>query len=890
MEDVNIIGKEQQIDRKISSLENLSDADLVNEYLKSKPVEEMTDDELQMVHSVLNVTGSQPEVKKESKKAEAFLEGYGKAATFGTLPTLQAYSEQATMPIFSYLTGKDVEPEPIEKAERYYQKRGKELEEAEPTSSFAGQVAGFALSGAPILKGTQAAGRAALGVLGKAPAMQKAIETTGRVLSAPKGVSQKAFKLAAESASLAPAAGIQMSLYGEPDEYGQYPDFEERLREGTRAALMTPAFGAGISLGLKGVSAAIKGTGYGLAYLAGGVKPENIQRYIKNPELIREAEKEGVKGITTKIEAIVGRIKNDLDNANIDADEARRALEDTKKVLLNEVKVHKREASEALKNAELRLEAAIKTKIENLETIKPPVELVEDIKDVVKNISREVSDLSSESLAILKQDAPIIDKKPLYNILQKAREDILVGDKPFPGTEKVLNEIDGLETFLKSIGTDDGIDAVSAKKIMQNIDRLVDYGVGDYSVSSFINNLGKKIRHEISEQAKTLSPEYKKIMDEQVAPRAKLIEDFRKIFGSEYDDLNNKLYNKLTAIDKESMLAEKRILADLETFGEKKIMPKIDAYIQARNELKALKDSNNPLYKQYFEKEIKDYDEALQILNEKKRRFPFEIEDEIKQDERYRAALAEKEAAESKLKVNERLAEDLSFFISGSPYAKTMQYLKEQAQPAFLQNPEVMDAWKKLIAMSNEEFTQAITAITDASVFNPKILQKNGRGILASFMSKAGYVGATKMAAGVAAGSSVAGLVGAGVGLGSVVLADMFGPTVTKTILDGYLNALSMGRMFTPKFIKKLAIPKEAKAFLIRDFYLSFGDAKTQQLSKKVQIPIEAIPIIEAEIKDSTNLNNTEKAKNLDSLHKQNTVLDFDKIVDDDVLLEEVEQ
>lgn len=109
--------------------------------------------------------------KLPSRPGEAALQGFGQAGTFGYLPNIQAAAQKVTDPLFSAITGQDVEPESYVEARDKLKKRDEGLLESNPGSYMAGQVAGSLATPVPgsgLIKGAGVAKAAARGALGSA--------------------------------------------------------------------------------------------------------------------------------------------------------------------------------------------------------------------------------------------------------------------------------------------------------------------------------------------------------------------------------------------------------------------------------------------------------------------------------------------------------------------------------------------------------------------------------------------------------------------------------------------------------------------------------------------------------------------------------------------------
>ena len=116
-----------------------------------KKFEDMSNDELDS----FILTKMSEQAPKERKRAEAAIEGFGQAATFGYLPQLQAGAETVVEKltpesdadkVLRDLGISEEKPGYTEKRDQY-SKRGEELKQAEPGYTMGGQVAGAIVSG-----------------------------------------------------------------------------------------------------------------------------------------------------------------------------------------------------------------------------------------------------------------------------------------------------------------------------------------------------------------------------------------------------------------------------------------------------------------------------------------------------------------------------------------------------------------------------------------------------------------------------------------------------------------------------------------------------------------------------------------------------------------------
>lgn len=88
--------------------------------------------------------------KKKSSILQTALESYGKGATAGYLPQIQAAAEKVTTPLFNLFTGNDVETDDYVTARDKNIARQKKQAEDNPATAFAGEIGGNIATGAMI--------------------------------------------------------------------------------------------------------------------------------------------------------------------------------------------------------------------------------------------------------------------------------------------------------------------------------------------------------------------------------------------------------------------------------------------------------------------------------------------------------------------------------------------------------------------------------------------------------------------------------------------------------------------------------------------------------------------------------------------------------------------
>lgn len=100
---------------------------------------------------------SESQDEPPSRKAEAALEGFGEGATLGYLNNLQALAEKPITAIGNAITGLDVQADDYVTARDKANRRQQQLQEENPGSFGAGQVAGTIASSIPVARAAQGA-------------------------------------------------------------------------------------------------------------------------------------------------------------------------------------------------------------------------------------------------------------------------------------------------------------------------------------------------------------------------------------------------------------------------------------------------------------------------------------------------------------------------------------------------------------------------------------------------------------------------------------------------------------------------------------------------------------------------------------------------------------
>ena len=737
-----------------------------------------------------------PKEATASDKGMAALEGFAKSSSMGTLPYLQAAGEVVTDKLAGAIYDSPQSEESFsDKVERAKQ-RSQKIKEKAPGYALTGEIAGFVAPGMAVSKGVGSAGKA-LGIQGAA----KTAPLVNRIAS-------QSGRLAAEGAVFGAAYT--------PDT--GFSDIGTRAEAAATGAAFGAAMPPAMYAGGKVLSTAAKAPGWASKKLLsslGGVKEEVIERYLQNPERIRSAKTFDELYETTT--TIVGQLGDDLDNAKIDFDSAKKHLDEVAEGIKNS-RVDGRDAAlEQVTSAKTLLDEAFKNQKAGLQSKASASNVEPMVSDALDNLKSKVIDGSQKASGVLDNQSVIVSNphqfinKQLKNLAEETADD----SKAARG--KLREIADSLFKKGKTNASGEFIaDAQQIKKVIQSIDR--DVKQWELSAGAFDTDYGRQLkafRNSLDETLKTNFPEYKAQMV-GVAEDASLLGQASKKFGKP-----DRAITRLGGLDRTSAKYDLETVKALAAKEGGDLPQAIDDMTRAQRTLKS------PLRMEDVKRSLPEAsalrDAEMRAAAAKRLAKPNLVKEAIKKN----AASFKLKSADQKLKAQKELFSRLKSF--GEQGAENK--LKQVARGRKFAEQQL----RELSKFADEDLVEAVKATQDAAAFDKTMFSGSRNVNLWAMLGALGQSATGKGGLGAAAGGVFAGPVGMAIGATIGALLDNYGPRVTKQILDGIIKIKGP---ISEIAISKMNLPPNVKDDLAKQFLRTFMAERAANAAKSSKIKI----------------------------------------------------
>ncbi len=597
-------------------------------------------------------------------------------------------------------------------------------------------------------------------------------------------------------------------------------------------------------------------TAKGAARVFGGVRGETIDKYLANPERIRNAP--SIAEIKDEVDSTVQKLRDDFDNAKITKEEAQQAFRDAQNRVddlvrenKNIVAGEKADLKSAFKSAQSDLDLAFKAKKSEIKNARMPVQ-VDDVLDSVEKVKDQVSELSEESYKILglhkgrfKLNGVTKQITALQNQL-KVEGQLLSGD-----SEKAFNALGGWKEKLKAIGAenDKGLEASQMKRVIQEIDRDLrkysDKMAGDFSDVVYNELLG--MRRLLDSKLKDQVAGYREVMEE-TARLNQLRGEFVKLFGS-----RERVSSKLARLDNPNLEFERGRLRELGTLSGKDWGTAIDDFTalkgQGRSQVALDQVKQNLPENEAYVTALADYARTQRP--------------EYGQDRLLRAAQRSPEAQAARAAEGSLSAatDDLAAKKAAlEPFRRITPMNSENQIRTLMGDRSRKLELKKLMGqlgqVSDQDFVQMIDDLRVQEAFE----KGNAHG-----SSNVNLWGAIAGATGFVLGDPTLGLSSAGAGAAFGKIMDSYGPKITKKVLDGivFMKGIPTVQKINEAFAD---LPDPLREQLKSDLVRAVTIGNT---TRAVSIPAEQRAELARDLRTSQNLSATEKARAITEINKR---------------------
>lgn len=742
------------------------------------------------------MTENKPKGATAGDKGMAALEGFAKSSSMGTLPYLQAAGEMATDKLAGAIYDSPQSDDSFSDRVERARERSNAIREKAPGYALAGELAGFVAPGGAISKGVGAAGK----------------------LMGIKGVAQGAStlsKLASQSGRLATEGAVMGAAY--TPETG-FSDAGARIEAGATGAafgaITPPALYAGGKI-IKGAVKAPAWAGKKILSSLGGVKEEVIERYLQNPERIRGAKSFDELYETTS--KIVGKMGDDLDNAKIDFDSAKKHLDDVAEGIKNSRVEGKEKALEQVYQAREMLEQSMSSQKQILAQKAAPTNVEPLVNDALSGLKKKVIEGSDDAVKTLGDEiAPVTET---YQSLLSSMKDMAA--RGSDSAKQAVNKLKQYGELIHSKGAT-GVDgefnlpAKEIKKIIQDIDTDVkSWNMAGGSFDDAYNGSLKQLRRSLDEQLKASNPAYKTQMA-KVAEDAKLLGQASERFGKP-----DRALSRLGNLSRSSAKYDVETLKALGKNQGGELSQSVDDMMQAQRTLKS--PTRMDSLKQSLPESKVLRESEMKAAAAKRLAKPNIVKEAIKKN----AANYKLKSAAEKLTAQKETFARLKSFGEQSAEGKLQQvargkkYAEKQLQ--------------ELSQYANEDLVEAVKAAQDSAAFEKTMFNGSRNVNLWSVMGALGQSVAGKAGVGAAAGGAFGGPVGIAIGGTIGALMDNYGPRVTKQILDGVIKIKGP---VTELAIMKMKLPENVKVELAKQFRRTIVAERVSNTAKEIGLKV----------------------------------------------------
>lgn len=513
-------------------------------------------------------------------------------------------------------------------------------------------------------------------------------------------------------------------------------------------------------------------------------RPENLpSQYVKNYEKIKTAKT--LPEIKEGLDSIVNKIEDDIKTSKLSRDSAKQAYDQIKKDIA--FKIREDQAQKALgeKEAKIAAKEAKNLAKELLDSAynQRLEETSIKIQDSLEKLKSKMVEGSKAATELLSGTKSVISKNDLFSIIDDASSLHRVGGVPVSTeAKKAIGRLDALKKDIGSIGgKEKQISLDQAKAILKQIDQDIDIPVMSGSFSKATSSALSRFRSSLDEILKTVSPEYKSAM-EPVAKQAGLLSEASQAFGTP-----QKATTTLRGIENPQYATQRGLLKELG--GQ-----------SGEDYLKSISKQNLPEYQGLLSSE----DELSRVMAPKLKEPPVDINAMAQATPEFQQL----QQAEGKLSSALAAKEP----IKGISQATTQSLIESGGRGKI----EALRKLKAISKLSDTDFIDEIRKMRIAEGFSGG--QPNGSRLAVLGGSVGGAVGGFLAGPYGAAGGG-----GFGASLGATL--DMYGPAITKKILDGYIK---FNNMPLTQWIYKIDIPPAVKREILASPIRNLGGSNGQ--------------------------------------------------------------
>ena len=694
------------------------------------------------------------------------------------------------------------------------------------------------------------AGKGAKALIRQVPYAEKILEAPGVV-----GSAARVAEAGASGAAQAVAAEGAKRIAQEPTGFIRP---EDNVPDMTDVATTGALFGGGLKAIPEAVGQGVR-LAKGAARVFTGVGEDAIDAYLARPDAIKNAKT--VAEIKTEVDDVIAKMRDDVDNAKLNHEQAKDALkaaEEKVDDLVREnkfvVNQNKADIRQQFRNAKANLDLAFKEAASEAKSARIPIQ-TDDVLDSVEKVKSQVNDLSQESYKILGLHKGKFKLTGVTRQMSALQNDLKVdGELLSSDAEAAFNVLNNWKEKLRAIETrnKNGVPAEQVKRIIQELDSDLrsasDKLAGSYSDKTHNSLMG--VRRLLDSKIKTQVPGYAEVMEE-TAKMNQLRADFSKMFGK-----REAVASKLQRLDSPGAEFERGKLQELGEITGKDFKTPLEEYVALKARMRT------PIAQEQVRRGLPEYGEYVDAVAQNARASRPEFGQSLIEKARTASpeAIAARKAGTAFQTAEEALASSKGAL---EPFKRISPANSESVIRQLLGDPSKKIELRRLVSSlgqaSDQDFVQMINDLRVREGFDKGF--RNGSSNVNLWATIAGVLG-------FVAGDPTMGGASAGAGAAFGKIMDVYGPTVTRRVLDGIV--MMRGIPTVQKINSVFAdLPPELREKLKSDLVrmVTIG-----QSSGSVVITPEQRAELAQDFQDSEHMNSLEKARAITDMNSKGTV------------------
>lgn len=534
-----------------------------------------------------------------------------------------------------------------------------------------------------------------------------------------------------------------------------------------------------------------------------GPNAEHMKRYMANPEAVNTAP--SIEQIKAYSDDAINQLRDQVAKKQISLQEAQSKLAE----IQNRAKNLARDAGfsfstetakmqKASGQAQANLERQNLNQVEALKQVRAPTHLATDVEESIMALKQKVTEGSQKAYDTLDSAGLVVDMLPVRKTIFDARQKLRVaGQRPVTPTAKASFERLS-QTFEDLSSLPEQIDGPTTKLLIQQLDDDISYVKEAGGFSDDMSRALVNARRQLDGQLKKFEP-YKKQM-ELLAPDAKLLEESNKYFGTP-----RKAVSALNNIHQPGNIENRKTLFALGNATGRDFKEPVEQFSKVKGTLQSQKTMES------LKQKLPEYTQNESLKQQlMARRNP---EYRQKAGEKYMAEAAPDLAQEQRLAERNVKAKEIGLSKAESELEPLKNLTPANIQGRFEtlmrgkpeQNIELRRQLEQLSQRTGRNVEQDLMNLRTQNAFNQGRMH-GSRNV--NLFSRLG-----KTAAGAVAGAQF-GAIGAGLGAAAGATVDVFGPQMSKKIIDA---VQSMGNSPTIEKIRAFGFPPQVQAYMIRE-------------------------------------------------------------------------